>query len=96
MVKNPSANARGVRDASSIPGSGRSPGGEGMATHSSILAWKIPWTEEPGGKKKKRCFPLGRKAMTNLDGILKSRGITFPTKVRLVKAMVSTSSHVQM
>ena len=39
---------------------------------------------------------LGRKAMTNLDGILKSRGITFPTKVRLVKAMVSTSSHVQM
>ena len=30
-----------------IPGSGRSPG-EGMATYSSILAWKIPWTEEPG------------------------------------------------
>ena len=30
-----------------IPGSGRSPG-EGMATHSSILAWRIPWTEEPG------------------------------------------------
>ena len=36
---------------------------------------------------KRRLF-LGRKAMTNLDGILKSRGITFPTKVRLVKAMV--------
>ena len=34
-------------DAGSIPGSGRSPGG-GMATHSSILAWAIPWTEEPG------------------------------------------------
>ena len=31
-----------------IPGLGRSPGEE-MATHSSILAWKIPWTEEPGG-----------------------------------------------
>ena len=31
-----------------IPGSGRSPGEE-MATHSSILAWKTPWTEEPGG-----------------------------------------------
>ena len=31
-----------------IPGWGRSPG-EGMATHSSILAWKIPWTEDPGG-----------------------------------------------
>ena len=34
-------------DSGSIPGLGRSPG-EGMATHSSILAWKIPWTEEPG------------------------------------------------
>ena len=31
-----------------IPGSGRSPR-EGNATHSSILAWRIPWTEEPGG-----------------------------------------------
>ena len=31
----------------SIPGSGRSPGE--MAIHSSIFAWKIPWTEEPGG-----------------------------------------------
>ena len=36
----------------------------------------------------KRCFLLGRKAMTNLDSILKSRDITLPTKVRLVKAMV--------
>ena len=36
----------------------------------------------------KRCFLLGRKAMTNLDGILKSRDITLPTKVCLVKAMV--------
>ena len=34
-------------DAGWIPGSGRSPGEE-MAAHSSILAWKIPWTEEPG------------------------------------------------
>ena len=34
-------------DAGTIPGSERSPGEE-MATHSSILAWKIPWTEEPG------------------------------------------------
>ena len=33
-------------DLGSIPGLGRSPGEE-MATHSSILAWKIPWTEEP-------------------------------------------------
>ena len=36
----------------------------------------------------KRCFLLGRKAMTNLDSILKSRDITLPTKVRLVKVIV--------
>ena len=36
----------------------------------------------------KRCLLLGRKVMTNLDSILKSRDITFPTKVHLVKAMV--------
>ena len=36
----------------------------------------------------KRCFLLGREAMTNLDGILKTRDITLPTKVRLVKATV--------
>ena len=37
----------------------------------------------------KRCLLLGRKVMTNLDSILKSRDITLPTKVRLVKVMVS-------
>ena len=36
----------------------------------------------------KRCLLLGRKVMTNLHSILKSRAITLPTKVRLVKAMV--------
>ena len=36
----------------------------------------------------KRCLLLGRKAMTNLESILKSRDITLPTKVHLVKAMV--------
>ena len=36
----------------------------------------------------KRCLLLGRKAMTNLDSILKSRGITLPTKVHLVKPTV--------
>ena len=35
-------------DLGSVPGPGRSPG-EGMATRSSILAWRIPWAEEPGG-----------------------------------------------
>ena len=45
MVKNPPANSG---DVGSIPGLGRSPEEE-MATHSNILAWKIPWTEERGG-----------------------------------------------
>ena len=36
----------------------------------------------------KRCLLLGRKAMTNLDSILKSRDITLPAKVRRVKAMI--------
>ena len=39
---------------------------------------------------------LGRKVMTNKDSILKSRDITLPTKVRLVKAMVFFSGHVWM
>ena len=91
-----------------------------MATHSSILAWKISWKEEPSGLQSmesprvghdqktntlilggskitadgdcsheiQRCLLLGRKAMTNLDNILKSRDITLPTNVHLVKAMV--------
>ena len=45
MVKNTPANAG---DIGSIPGLGRSPGG-GQDDHSSILAWRITWTEEPGG-----------------------------------------------
>ena len=44
----------------------------------------------------KRRLLLGRKVMTNLDSIFKSRDITWPTKVRLVKAMVFPSSHVWM
>ena len=40
------------------------------------------------GHEIKRCLPLGRKVMTNLDSILKSRDITLPTKIHLVKAMV--------
>ena len=71
-----------------------------MATHSSFLAWKIPWTVEPGrlqsmGLQRVRhdwatslslsLYSLER-FMTNLDSILKSRDITVPTKVRLVKA----------
>ena len=36
-------------DLDSVPGLGRFPWEKGMATHSCILAWRIPWTEEPGG-----------------------------------------------
>ena len=48
MVKNPPA----VQETQEIQAhslSGEDPLEEGMATHSSILAWRIPWTEEPGG-----------------------------------------------
>ena len=90
-----------------------------MATHSSVLAWRILGMGEPAGLPSmgshrvghdwsdlaaavwhivhydgdcnheiKRCLLLGRKVMTNLDSILKSRDITLPTKFHLVKAMV--------
>ena len=49
VVKKLPANAGDLRDTGSISGLGRLLLEEGMATHSSILAWKTPWTEEPGG-----------------------------------------------
>ena len=49
MVKNLPANAGDMRDPGSFPELERSRGGEGMETYPSILAWRIPWTEEPGG-----------------------------------------------
>ena len=48
MVKKLPASAGELRDVGLILGLGRSPG-EGHGNHSSILAWRIPWTEEPGG-----------------------------------------------
>ena len=63
-----------------------------MATHSSVLAWRIPGTGEPGGlpslgshrvghdSSDLAVVLLGRKVMTNLDSIFKSRHITLPTK----------------
>ena len=44
VVKNLPANAGDIRDTGLIPGLEG-----GMATHSSTLAWRVPWTEEPGG-----------------------------------------------
>ena len=49
VVKNLPVNAGGIRHEGSIPGPGRSPEGGHGNPHSSILAWRIPWTEEPGG-----------------------------------------------
>ena len=48
MVKNPHANAEDIRTWVQPLGQ-EDPLEEGMATHSSILFWRIPWTEEPGG-----------------------------------------------
>ena len=48
VVKNPPANAGDIRDGVPSLG-GEDPLEKGMATHSSGLAWRIPWTEEPGG-----------------------------------------------
>ena len=44
-----SCNTGDTKDASSIPESGRSPGGGAWQLTPVILAWKIPWTEKPGG-----------------------------------------------
>ena len=48
VVKNPPVNAGDIRNVGSIPGL-EDPLEEGMTTHSSILAWRSPWTEESGG-----------------------------------------------
>ena len=60
-----------------------------------FLGSKITADGDCSHKIKKRLL-LGRKAMTNLDSIFKSRDVTLPTKVHLVKAMVFSSSHVWM
>ena len=60
------------------------------------MQWQIlfPWAAKSlwtvTAATKLRCLFLGRKAMTNLDSILKSRDIILPTKVHIVKAMVFT------
>ena len=64
-------------------------GGEMVETVSDFIFWgsKIP-ADGDCGHEIKRCLLLGRKVMTNLDGIFKSRDFTLPTKVHLVKAVV--------
>ena len=71
--------------------------GETVETVSDFIFWgsKITAYGDCSHEIKRRLL-LGRKVMTNLDSILKSRDITLPTKVRLVKAMVFSCSHVWM
>ena len=69
------ASAYSVGDLGSIPGSGRSlekfpsPGMAGMATHSSIHVWKIPWTKEPGGLQSMGLQRVGHEWATSLHFI---------------------------
>ena len=63
--------------------------GEIVETVSDFIFWGSKITADGDCSHEiKRRLPLGRKVMTNLDSIFKSRDITLPTKVRLVKAMV--------
>ena len=61
---------------------------ETMETMTDFIFFGSKITEDGDCSHKiKRCLLLGRKAVANLDSVLKSRDITLPTKVRLVKAM---------
>ena len=62
--------------------------GETMETVTDFIFLGSKITDGNYSHETKRCLLLGRKVMTNLDSILKSREITLPTKVCLVKAMV--------
>ena len=71
--------------------------GETMETVTDFIFLGSIITEDGDhNHKNKRRLLLGRKAMKNLDNVLKSRDITLLTKVHLVKAMVFPSSHVWM
>ena len=63
--------------------------GEIVETVADFIAWGSKITADGDCSHEiERCLLLGRKVMTNLDSVLKSRDITLPTKVRLVKAMI--------
>ena len=62
--------------------------GETVETVSDFISWGSITTDGDCSHEIKRLLLLGRKVMTNLDSIFKSRDITLPTKVLLVKAMV--------
>ena len=74
-IENPPTNAGDTGYVDLTPGLGRSPGEREMATDSRILAWKIPWTEEPGGIQSMGLQRVGRDGATrhtqipNADGL---------------------------
>ena len=71
--------------------------GETVETVSGFIFWSSKITADGDCRHEiKRRLLLGRKTMTNLDGVLKSRDITLHTKVPTVKAMFFSSSHVRM
>ena len=71
--------------------------GETVETVADFIFWGSEITADGDCSHEiKRCLILGRKAMTNLDSILRSRDITLPTKVHLVKSYGFSSSHVWM
>ena len=70
--------------------------GETMETVTDFILGLQNHTDGDCNHEIKRSLLLGSKAMTNLDSILKSRDITLPTKIYLVKAMVFSSCHVWM
>ena len=65
MVKNSPANAGEIGDSGLIPGLGRSREAGHMAAHSSVLGWRIQWTEEPG-----RLQPSGHKESDMTEGLI--------------------------
>ena len=62
--------------------------GERVETVSDFIFWDVKSLQMVTAAMKLRCLLLGRKVTINLDSIFKSRDITLPTKVHLVKAMV--------
>ena len=77
VVKNLPANAGDVRDMGSIPGLGRSLENE-MATHSRILAWRIPWTKKPGGLQS-----TGSPRVNATEGLSTCANMAYPIIIKL-------------
>ena len=56
---------------------------KGMATHSSILVWRIPWTEEPGGLQ-----PMGLQRATNMTEALTNNNLTFGVLLKIPQIII--------